>query len=193
VNGVVDGFETVNIVAVGGTGTDLGGAHKTERRNRTSSEEAIDTVAEGNTDRCHAAVELVIVATSRIANRTTQGGGVVVPRATPDLARKRVAEGVRVQWVGNRYTASGLCNGHKLVADGRRNSGLAVAGVLSPVPVGHAHVAGDVPEAAALRLGEVVDGLLHGQIPTLLVNSKIGPMPGAEQGTTVGAEASVVE
>lgn len=65
VDGIVNGLETIRVVAVlSGADTNLRRADVAPRR--AAHEETVDTVTEGNADACEPGVHLVVVATSRV-------------------------------------------------------------------------------------------------------------------------------
>ena len=166
VNSVVDRLEAVNTAtAQVSADTNLRGRRGTPWL--LAREQSKDTVTERDAHSVEAGVHLVVVAASRVGNRTTEREGVVVPWTTTDLTWERVAPAVRVEGVRNSNRSRRLGDSDGLVTDQGRNGRIG-ARVLSPVPVGHAQSCGSLVPSALLAGGEGPDDLLNALVPGLL-------------------------
>ena len=167
VDGIVNGLEAVNTAAAQvGANTDGGSASSAPVS--LAGEQSKDTVTERDAHGIEASVHLVVVAAGRVGNRATERLREVVPWASTHLRRKRVAEGVLVQRVGDGDSSLRLGNGDGLVAHLGRDSGATLSWVHSPVPVRHTESRRGVPPSLLLVGGESSDNLHDTLVPCLL-------------------------
>jgi len=154
--------------------------------------ESKDTVTERDAHVAELTLHLVVVAAGRVGDWAAQSAREAVPWATTHLIRHAITPGVGVERVGDGDLSLGLGDGDGLITHRGRND-VAIDGILGPIPVWHTEGACCIPPSLALALGEVVDDLGDGEVPSLLEKSKVRPVPGPKKNVTMGAETRLVD
>ncbi len=115
VDSIVDGLEAVNTTAAQ-IGANTNGGSASSAPVGLAGEQSKHTVTERDAKGVEASVHLVVVAAGRASNRAAERLRPAVPWASTHLRRKRAAEAVLVQRVGDGDGALGLGDSDSLVA-----------------------------------------------------------------------------